>query len=171
MAEEEAAATRQAIADAESKYRELFEEGNLARIAKENGREAARKDEDTRAGVRVSVSGWDIIIGRNARENDEILRHDAKGMDIWMHTRDYSGAYVIIKAKRDKTVPLPVLLDAASLAIHYSKAKKNGRADLYYTYVKYLRRAKDGPRGLVIPTQEKNLSAVLDEKRVKELLT
>ena len=37
MAEEEAAATRQAIADAESKYRELFEEGNLARIAKENG--------------------------------------------------------------------------------------------------------------------------------------
>ena len=171
MAEEEAAATRQAIADAESKYRELFEEGNLTRIAKENGREAARKDEDTRAGVRVSVSGWDIIIGRNARENDEILRHDAKGMDIWMHTRDYSGAYVIIKAKRDKTVPLPVLLDAASLAIHYSKAKKNGRADLYYTYVKYLRRAKDGPRGLVIPTQEKNLSAVLDEKRVKELLT
>ena len=119
----------------------------------------------------VPDASIDIIIGRNARENDEILRHDAKGMDIWMHTRDYSGAYVIIKAKRDKTVPLPVLLDAASLAIHYSKAKKNGRADLYYTYVKYLRRAKDGPRGLVIPTQEKNLSAVLDEKRVKELLT
>ena len=77
---------------------------------------------------------------------------------------------MIIKAQKGKTVPLPVLLDAASLAIHYSKAKKSGRADLYYTEVKYLRRAKDGKTGLVLPTQERNLSAVLDEKRVREML-
>ena len=111
-----------------------------------------------------------MIIGRTAKENDHILRRETRGSDIWMHTRDFAGAYVIIKAKKGKTVPLPVLLDAASLAIHYSKAKKNGRADLYYTEVKYLRRAKVGKTGLVIPTQERNLHAVLDEKRVKEIL-
>ena len=172
MALEEAEETRKAIRDTEEKYNALIEEGNMQKISRENAKEdRSRIQQDTRPGIRVNVSGWDIIIGRSAKENDEILRRDAKGMDIWMHTRDYSGAYVIIKAKRDKTVPLPVLLDAASLAIHYSKAKKNGKADLYYTYVKFLRRAKDGPKGLVIPTQEKNLSAALDEKRVKEILS
>ena len=172
MALEEAEETRKAIRDTEEKYNSLIEEGNMQKISRENAKEdISRIQQDTRPGIRVNVSGWDIIIGRSAKENDEILRRDAKGMDIWMHTRDYSGAYVIIKAKRDKTVPLPVLLDAASLAIHYSKAKKNGKADLYYTYVKFLRRAKDGPKGLVIPTQEKNLSATLDEKRVKEILS
>ena len=172
MALEEAEETRKAIRDTEEKYNSLIEEGNMQKISRENAKEdRSRIQQDTRPGIRVNVSGWDIIIGRSAKENDEILRRDAKGMDIWMHTRDYSGAYVIIKAKRDKTVPLPVLLDAASLAIHYSKAKKNGKADLYYTYVKFLRRVKDGPKGLVIPTQEKNLSATLDEKRVKEILS
>ena len=172
MALEEAEETREAIRDTEEKYNALIEEENMQKISRENAKEdRSRIQQDTRPGIRVNVSGWDIIIGRSAKENDEILRRDAKGMDIWMHTRDYSGAYVIIKAKRDKTVPLPVLLDAASLAIHYSKAKKNGKADLYYTYVKFLRRAKDGPKGLVIPTQEKNLSATLDEKRVKEILS
>ena len=118
----------------------------------------------------VTIQGFDVAIGRNAKENDEILRHWARGSDLWLHTRDFAGGYVIIKAKKGKTVPLPVLLDAASLAIHYSKAKKNGKADLYYTEVKYLRRAKDGKTGLVLPTQERNLSVTLDEKRVKEIL-
>ena len=109
-------------------------------------------------------------MGRNAKENDEILRFSTRGSDIWMHTRDFAGGYVIIKAVKDKTVPLSVLLDAASLAIHYSKAKKSGKADLYYTHVKYLKRIKGAKTGLVIPTQEKNLQAELDIERVKRLL-
>lgn len=123
-----------------------------------------------RPGVWVKSNGWDIIIGRNAKENDEILRSYARGSDIWMHTRDFAGGYITIKAQKDRTVPLPVLLDGASLAIHFSKARKNGKADLYYTHVKYLRRVKGGKTGLVIPTQEKNLVAEEDEERVRRLL-
>ena len=41
---------------------------------------------------------------------------------------------------------------------------------MYYTEVKYLRRAKDGKEGLVLPTQEKNLTVTLDERRVNSLL-
>ncbi len=61
------------------------------------------------------------------------------------------------------------MLDAGNLAVYYSKARKNGKADLYYTQVKYLRRAKNGPKGRVLPTQEKNLSIVLDQKRLARL--
>ena len=171
LAKEEIERTEEEIESTRKHYDALIAEGSLQKLEKENARtKDGGKDSDGKPGVRVTVSGWDMIIGRTAKENDHILRRETRGSDIWMHTRDFAGAYVIIKAKKGKTVPLPVLLDAASLAIHYSKAKKNGRADLYYTEVKYLRRAKDGKTGLVIPTQERNLHAVLDEKRVKEIL-
>ena len=171
LAAEEAERTREEIKETEEKYRVLLETGSAEKLRKETEKPRdGRKDEDKKPGVWVTVSGFDLIVGRNAKENDEILRHYTRGSDLWLHTRDYAGGYVIIKAKKGKTVPLPVLLDAASLAIHYSKAKKSGKADLYYTEVKYLRRAKDGKTGLVLPTQERNLSATLDEKRVKEIL-
>ena len=172
MALSDAEETEREIEKTKEKYELLLSERRTERMQKEADRSSDRRQQDDRRpGVRLTDQGFEIIIGRSAKENDEILRHDTRGSDIWMHTRDTSGAYVIIKSKKGKTVPLPVLLDAASLAIHYSKAKKNGKADLYYTEVKYLRRAKDGKKGLVIPTQEKNLFATLDEKRVKELLS
>ncbi|MCR5732872.1 MAG: NFACT RNA binding domain-containing protein [Sphaerochaetaceae bacterium] len=131
---------------------------------------AGNTKETVGVGLRLSSHGFDILVGRNAKENDELLRHHVRGSDTWIHTRDFPGGYVFIRAKKDKSIPLEVLLDGANLAIHYSKAKNQGKADLYYTQVKYLRRAKDGKTGLVIPTQEKNLSVTMDEKRIKELL-
>ena len=108
-------------------------------------------------------------MGRNARENDELLRHATRGNDWWLHTRDYPGGYVFVRNRPGKSVPLEVLLDAGNLALFFSKARSARRADLYYTQVKYLRRAKDGPRGLVLPTQEKNLTVDLDDARLQRL--
>lgn len=121
------------------------------------------------AGLRFFSHGFEILVGRNARENDSLLRHAARSNDTWLHVRDFAGGYVIIKAKKDKSIPLDVLLDSACLAIHYSKAKSQGRADIYYTQVKYLRRIRDGRTGLVTPTREKNLFVVLDEQRIRRL--
>ncbi len=121
-------------------------------------------------GLYIKSGEWEIIVGRNAKENDAILRSSTRGNDTWMHTRDFAGGYVIIKAKKNMTVPLEVLLDGAYLAIFFSKARKNNKADLYYTQVKYLKRIKGAKMGLIIPTQEKNLSVDMDEKRVRRLL-
>jgi predicted ribosome quality control (RQC) complex YloA/Tae2 family protein len=114
-------------------------------------------------------AGFRILVGRNARENDALLRRSTRGNDWWLHTRDYPGGYVFIRAHKGKTVPLEVLLDAGNLAVFFSKARSSGKADLYYTQVKYLRRAKDGPQGLVLPTQEKNLAIELDTERLARL--
>ena len=121
------------------------------------------------AGLHYEINGWVIIVGRTAAENDDLLRHTVKGADLWLHTRDYSGGYVFIKARSGKTVPLEILLYAGNLAVYHSKARKNGQADLYYTNVKYLRRAKNGPKGLVLPTHEKNLLVKIDEEKMKVL--
>ena len=121
-------------------------------------------------GVRCTSGGFLILAGRNAKENDELLRHHAKGNDTWLHTRDFPGGYVFIKFRRDKTIPLEVLLDAANIAVLYSKGKNSKSVDLYYTQVKYLRRPKEGKTGLILPTQEKNLTITLDPKRIARLL-
>ncbi|MCX7026889.1 MAG: NFACT RNA binding domain-containing protein [Spirochaetes bacterium] len=118
----------------------------------------------------IKEKGWTILVGRSAKENDELLRHKVRGSDLWLHARDYAGAYVFVKARKGKTFPLDILLDAGNLAIYYSKARKNSGGDVYYTFAKYLRRVKDGPKGLVIPNLEKNLSVQMDEKRIRELL-
>lgn len=128
-----------------------------------------KQEEKKRPGVAFMSNGWMIFAGRDASENDELLRHHVKGQDVWLHTRDVPGGYIFIKSKKDKSVPLDVLIDAGNLAVFYSKARNAGEADLYYTFVKYLRRAKSGPKGLVIPTQEKNLHIVVDDNRLRRL--
>jgi len=122
-----------------------------------------------RPGLSFIRQGWLIIVGRDASENDELLRRHVKGNDIWLHMRDYPGSYVFVKARSGKSVPLDILLDAGNLAVFYSKGRNAAEGDLFYTPVKYLRRAKNGPKGLVIPTHEKNLHVRLDERRLREL--
>ena len=130
-------------------------------------KQAAQEKE--RPGLTFYHDGWILSVGRTAAENDELLRHHVRGKDMWLHVRDYSGGYVFIKNKNGKTVPLPVLIAAGNLAVFYSKARRNGQADLYYTAVKDLRRAKNAPKGTVLPSNEKNLSIKLDPVVLKQL--
>ena len=146
------------------------EEANIRRLKSILDKTAPVVQVQTGPGIRTTSGGFQIIAGRNAKENDELLRHFVKGNDMWMHTRDFPGGYVFIKFRRDKTIPLEVLLDAANIAVLYSKGRNNSSVDLYYTQVKYLRRVKDGKTGLVIPTQEKNLTIKPEPARISRLL-
>lgn len=120
-------------------------------------------------GLTFREDGWVFLVGRTAAENDELLRRHVKGFDLWLHTRDWPGGYVFIKNRPGKTIPLEILLDAGNLALFYSKGRKAGTADLYYTQVKHLRRAKNAPKGTVLPSNEKNLTIALDPLRLKRL--
>ena len=133
------------------------------------GKPLARSEDAKRPGLSFRRNKWLIIVGRDAAENDALLRKHVKGNDLWLHARDYPGSYVFIKHQAGKTVPLDILLDAGNLAIFYSKGRNAGEGDLFYTPVKYLRRVRNGPRGLVIPTQEKNLHVKVETARLKEL--
>ena len=128
-------------------------------------------------GVLELTSGaFTVLVGRTARQNDAALRA-ARGNDYWLHCRDYPGAHVFVRHLATKSVPLETLLDAANLALYFSKARTAGRADVYYTQVKYLRRprtrhhaATGSTAGRVIPTRERNLFIKLDQARIRRLL-
>jgi predicted ribosome quality control (RQC) complex YloA/Tae2 family protein len=158
----------------ENRLARLLAEDNplvLAKLLKTGSvpAKSGSKKDKKRPGLAFRRGGWLIIVGRDAAENDELLRRHVKGNDLWLHARDVPGSYVFIKQRSGKTVPLDILLDAGNLAIFYSKGRNSGEGNLFYTPVKYLRRAKNGPKGLVIPTQEKNLHVKVEEKRLREL--
>jgi predicted ribosome quality control (RQC) complex YloA/Tae2 family protein len=145
----------------------------LNKLLKSGGKQnaPARREDAKRPGLSFRRKDWLIIVGRDAAENDALLRKHVKGNDLWLHVRDYAGSYVFIKQRAGKTVPLDILLDAGNLAVFYSKGRNNSEGDLFYTQVKYLRRAKDSPKGTVIPTQEKNLHVKIEARRLNELET
>jgi predicted ribosome quality control (RQC) complex YloA/Tae2 family protein len=162
------------LAELEKTLGRLLEENNplsLLKLLKTGGVKAtpALGRDKKRPGLSFRRKDWLIIVGRDAAENDALLRRHVKGNDLWLHVRDYPGSYVFIKQRSGKSVPLDILLDAGNLAIFYSKGRNNGEGDLFYTPVKYLRRAKDAPKGTVLPAHEKNLHVKVEEKRLKEL--
>jgi predicted ribosome quality control (RQC) complex YloA/Tae2 family protein len=171
---EEIRAGETELRELESRLARFLEENNplvLAKLLKTGGVKAGpfREQDKKRPGLSFRRGDWLIIVGRDAAENDALLRRHVKGNDLWLHARDFPGSYVFIKQRSGKTVPLEILLDAGNLAIFYSGGRNNGEGDLFNTQVKYLRRAKNSPRGFVIPTQEKNLHIKADEKRLREL--
>ncbi len=163
--------SEKAMADLDRRYSEILNEQNVLKIEQLIRTSTTPKQQIQKkySGLKYEIDGWTIYVGRTAAENDDLLRHTVKGQDMWLHTRDYAGGYVFIKGKKEKTVPLEILLYAGNLAVYHSKARKNGQADLYYTQVKHLRRAKNGPKGLVLPTNEKNLLVKIDGEKIRKL--
>ncbi|MCL2705103.1 MAG: NFACT RNA binding domain-containing protein [Spirochaetaceae bacterium] len=142
----------------------------LIKFLDENELKKDSKEKESAPGLLFFSGKFKIMVGRTASENDELLRKHTNGNDYWLHARDYPGGYVFIKAFRGKSIPLETLIDAGNLAVFFSKGKNSGKGEVYYTQVKYLRRAKDSKKGTVLPTQEKNLSISLDDKILKKFL-
>lgn len=162
---------KHALDSLEKQYKAMCQEKNPVKLEQilRKTQKPKQQEKQERPGLMYQINGWTIFVGRDANENDELLRHYTKGADMWFHTRDFAGGYIFIKNRPGKTIPLEIMLIAGNLAVYHSKARKNAQADLYYTQVKHLRRAKNGPKGLVLPTNEKNLHIKLDKSILRKL--
>ncbi|MCS5628021.1 MAG: NFACT family protein [Planctomycetes bacterium] len=136
-------------------------------------RSRGRRREDAPSGPRsfVSSEGFTILVGRNARENDELSLRMARGNDIFLHASGRPGAHVIIRTVAGKTVPRDTLLEAAQLALYYSLTRRSSAvfvegasADVDYAPAKLLSKPKGAPPGLVLLRSHKTLRVRLDKE-------
>ena len=95
--------------------------------------------------------GFQIFVGRNNKENEEISFSKGQPNDIWMHAKDIPGSHVLILRNNQK-VPDDVLLHAATLACDYSKAKKGDKITVDYCERKFVKKIKNSKPGNVIYT-------------------
>jgi predicted ribosome quality control (RQC) complex YloA/Tae2 family protein len=106
---------------------------------------------------RIHIHGYDIWIGKNATNNDELLRAAHKE-DVWMHARDVSGSHVLIRMNRSQGFPEPAILEkAAGIAAWYSRAKTVGLAPVVYAKRKHVRKPKGAAPGIALVDKEQVL--------------
>jgi predicted ribosome quality control (RQC) complex YloA/Tae2 family protein len=96
-----------------------------------------------------SSDGYEILVGRTARDNDHLTFKIAKPNDLWLHAADYPGSHVIVRNSTRKDVPYRTLIEAAQLAAHFSQANKDPKVDIHYTPRKFVSKVKGSAPGLV----------------------
>ena len=123
------------------------------RIAAEQVRFAApqeRSEQNTPRHRALTVDGFEILIGRNSRENDTLTFQVAGPDDFWIHVADYSGSHVIVRnPARAKTLPENVLTRAAELAAYFSQARNSPKVEVHYTRRKFVSKPRRAKPGLV----------------------
>ena len=103
------------------------------------------------AGVRryLSTDGYEILVGRTARDNDNLTFRVAQPNDLWMHTGDYPGSHVVVRNPTRKEIPQRTIIEAAQLAGRFSQASEDSKVVVHYTERKFLSKPKGAAPGLV----------------------
>jgi predicted ribosome quality control (RQC) complex YloA/Tae2 family protein len=102
-------------------------------------------------GVRryLSTDGYEILVGRAARDNDNLTFRIAQPNDLWMHTGDYPGSHVVVRNPTRKEIPQRTIIEAAQLAGRFSQASEDSKVVVHYTERKFLSKPKGAAPGLV----------------------
>jgi len=104
-----------------------------------------------------SPQGFEIVVGRNARQNEQITFDVAKAEDLWLHARGAPGSHVIIRNGGQPVQP-ETLTMAAQLAAYYSKLRGERAVTVIFTPKRFVSRAPGGHTGQVLVREEETLT-------------
>lgn len=127
--------------------REELKEEHYIQEQKQNKRNRQNKKLPPRKFI--SSDGYQILVGRNNKQNDRLTKKIANDGDIWLHTKVIAGSHVIIKRDTDKEVPNSTLDEAAAVAAYFSKARESKNVPIDYTPVENVNKPKGAKPGLV----------------------
>ena len=143
---------------------ELAAEGYLKR-GKTKGNQ---KEKPSSPDKYISSDGFEILVGKNNKQNDYLTLKLASGNDIWFHTKNIPGSHTVI-VTGGKKVPDTTMTEAAMLAAYYSKARTSANVAVDYTIIKNVKKPAGAKAGMVIYVDYKTAYVTPDEAKVKEL--
>lgn len=143
---------------------ELAEQGYLRGTKKPNGKPVKEQPPMKFH----SSEGFEILAGKNNKQNDKLTLKTAKATDIWLHTHDIAGSHVIIRTD-GKPVGEQTLTEAAIIAAYNSKARDSAQVPVDYTNVKFVKKPNGAKPGMVIFTNNKTLYVMPQEDVVEGL--
>lgn len=97
----------------------------------------------------ISRDGYDIYVGKNNLQNDQLTFQVATGNDWWFHAKKIPGSHVIVKTK-DGELPDSVFEDAAKLAAYYSKGRDQEKVEIDYLQKKNVKKPNGAKPGFVV---------------------
>lgn len=135
-------------------------EGDLAQIKEEliqagyvkrhtSGKNAKKQKLTSQPLHYISSDGYDIYVGKNNLQNEELTFKFANGGDWWFHAKGIPGSHVVVKAGGDE-LPDRTFEEAARLAAYYSKNRSSEKVEIDYIQRKHVKKPNSGKPGFVI---------------------
>ena len=114
-----------------------------------------------------SSDGFEICVGRNNRQNDQLTKSAAKN-DIWLHTKAIHGSHTIIYTQ-GREVSDQAIMEAACLCAYHSDAKNSSSVPVDYCPVRNVKKPNGSAPGMVIYDNYNTVYVTPDENIVNAL--
>ena len=115
----------------------------------------------------ISSDGYDIYVGKNNYQNDELTFKFASGNDWWFHAKKMPGSHVVVKTK-DGTLSDRTFEEAGSLAAYYSQGRTAPKVEIDYLQKKNVKKPAGAKPGFVVYYTNYSLMAVPDISSLSE---
>ena len=99
-------------------------------------------------------SGFEVLIGRNNRQNDQLTFRVAGDYDLWFHAQEIPGSHVLLRLEPGAVPEENDLQFTANLAAYYSRARQSEQVPVIYTEPKHVYKPKGAKPGIAIYKQE-----------------
>ena len=110
--------------------------------------------------------GYEVWVGRNAKQNDQLTMKDARKHDLWLHARGVAGSHTVLRLNSKTDIPpKSVIEQAASIAAWHSKARPSALVPVIVVSRKYVRKPRKALPGAVLVEREK---VILVEPKIPE---
>ena len=97
----------------------------------------------------VSSDGYDIYVGKNNYQNEELTFKFATGNDWWFHAKKMAGSHVIVKSKNEE-LPDRTFEEAGRLAAYYSSGRTAPKVEIDYIQKKHVKKPNGSKPGFVV---------------------
>ena len=148
------------MSDIEEIRAELEETGILKRKITKKGIDSGKKSNYLKY---ISSEGFEILVGKNNKQNNDITFKISSKEDLWFHVKDMPGSHVVLR-QEGKTPGDSSILEAATLAAYHSKAKNSTKVAVDYTQRKNVKRQHGAKPGMVIYDNYSTILVDSDER-------
>lgn len=145
---------------------ELIDSGYMRSHGK-NNRKGGRSMPKSSPLHYISSDGYDIYVGKNNYQNDQLTFKIATGNDWWFHAKQAPGSHVIIKCNNEEP-PVKTFEEAASLAAFYSANKNADKVEIDYIQKKHVKKPNGGKPGFVVYYTNYSMMAAPDITNIQE---
>lgn len=99
-------------------------------------------------------SGYEVLVGRNNRQNDQLTFRVATDYDLWFHSQEIPGSHVLLRLPAGAIPDEKDLQWVANIAAYYSRARESQQVPVVYTKPKYVYKPKGAKPGMAIYDHE-----------------
>jgi predicted ribosome quality control (RQC) complex YloA/Tae2 family protein len=99
-------------------------------------------------------NGFEVLVGRNNRQNDQLTFRVAGDYDLWFHAQEIPGSHVILRLNPGAVAEENDLQFTANLAAYHSRARQSDQVPVIYTQPKHVYKPKGAKPGIAIYKQE-----------------